>query len=134
MTKQQPLFTSQRSGLLYSLYIAVASISLFVFANASVVLFEAIIWEYTQSYVINAALITLVSFFTAKLLFITAYQMVKKQTRFQLGIIGCFLPIIYPIIIYLGGQQPSSGNYLLMLLIPSLILGVLTMVWWKKIH
>lgn len=132
--KKQPLFTNHQKGLLYTIYIAVASISLFVFANSGYVLFESIIWKYTTTYVINAAIITLISLFTAKLLFYTAYTMAQGKQSYTIGLIGCFLPVIYPILLFIVGQQPSSGEYLLLLTIPAVVLGIITILSWKRIQ
>lgn len=129
------LFQDTRKGLLYSLFVAVGSIALFVFANACYVLYESIIWQYTQSYVINAGIIALVSLFTAKLLFFTAYHMVKGKYNYTVvGIVGCFIPVVYPVLFFLGGQQPSSLDYGLMLVVPSVVLGAIAFVFWKYHH
>jgi hypothetical protein len=123
-------FADKRQGVLYSLYLALGSISLFVFVNAGYVMIQAVLWQYTSTYIINAGVITLVSFLAGCLFLLSCFGVATgKKIVSSTGFLGCLLLIVYPLVAMFTKNLPSSYEYLLVLLAPAVFILILTVVW-----
>jgi len=127
---KQRFFADKRQGVLYSLYLVLGGISLFVFINAGYVTIEAILWQYTSTYIVNAGIITLVAFIAGCMFLLGCFGIIKgrKLTK-TTGIIGSLLLIVYPLVALSNQNMPSSFENLLFMIVPAVFILVLTIVW-----
>ncbi|MBU0497360.1 MAG: hypothetical protein KKC68_07295 [Candidatus Thermoplasmatota archaeon] len=128
------LLDDKNQLLIYSLFLAFGSVSIYVFVNAIYTMYQGIIWTYTISFVINAGLITLVSLVVGFLFLLACLRMVQGKTySWYPAIISSIILIGYPLaILFLGSQMPASFEHFLFLLIPTSILLIILVILWKK--
>jgi hypothetical protein len=129
---QTPFLGDKKTLLLYSLYLAISSVSFFIAINQLYTTYQGYIWSYTTKYVLNSLAISLVLLIASGLLFMGCYQMAKGN-RFPriLGVIGCLLIIIYPGYVYLTDSYvPYAFYYTLLLWIPALIVLLVAFYIW----
>jgi hypothetical protein len=119
---------------MYSLYLAIGSVSLFIALNILNTAYQGFIWSYTTKYVLNSLAIALVLLIASALLFMGCYQILKgKKFSFTLGAIGCLLLIVYPgYVLLIDSYVPYAFYYMLLLWIPSLIVLIIAVLVWKK--
>jgi len=129
-----PFFGDKKTVLLYSLYLAMGSVSLFIALNILNTAYQGFIWSYTTKYVLNSLAIALVLLIASALLFMGCYQILKgKKFSFTLGAIGCLLLIFYPgYVLLIDSYVPYAFYYMLLLWIPSLIVLIIAVLVWKK--
>jgi hypothetical protein len=129
-----PFFGDKKTVLLYSLYLAMGSVSLFIALNILNTAYQGFIWSYTTKYVMNSLAIALVLLIASALLFMGCYQILKgKKFSFTLGAIGCLLLIVYPgYVLLIDSYVPYAFYYMLLLWIPSLIVLIIAVLVWKK--
>jgi hypothetical protein len=129
-----PFFGDKKTVLLYSLYLAMGSVSLFIALNILNTAYQGFIWSYTTKYVLNSLAIALVLLIASALLFMGCYQILKgKKFSFTLGAIGCLLLIVYPgYVLLIDSYVPYAFYYMLLLWIPSLIVLIIAVLVWKK--
>jgi len=129
-----PFFGDKKTVLLYSLYLAMGSVSLFIALNILNTAYQGFIWSYTTKYVMNSLAIALVLLIASALLFMGCYQILKgKKFSFTLGAIGCLLLIFYPgYVLLIDSYVPYAFYYMLLLWIPSLIVLIIAVLVWKK--
>jgi hypothetical protein len=131
---ENPLLIQKKNILVYSLYLAIGSVSLFIALNILNTAYQGFIWSYTTKYVLNSLAIALILLIASMLLFIGCYQILKgKKFSFTLGVIGCLLLITYPgYVLFIDSYVPYAFSYMLLLWIPVLIVLITTVVVWKK--
>jgi hypothetical protein len=120
---ETPFSEDKKTLLLYSLYLAISSVSFFIAINQLYTTYQGYIWSYTTKYVLNSLAVSLVLLIASGLLFMGCYQMVKGN-RFPriLGAIGCLLIIVYPgYVFFIDSYVPYAFYYTLLLWIPALI-------------
>jgi len=129
-----PFFGDKKTVLLYSLYLAMGSVSLFIALNILNTAYQGFIWSYTTKYVLNSLAIALVLLIASALLFMGCYQILKgKKFSFTLGAIGCLLLIVYPgYVLLIDSYVPYAFYYMFLLWIPSLIVLIIAVLVWKK--
>jgi hypothetical protein len=129
-----PFHIQKKNILVYSLYLAIGSVSLFIALNILNTAYQGFIWSYTTKYVLNSLAIALVLLIASALLFIGCYQILKgKKFSFTLGVIGCALLIVYPGYVFLiDFYVPYTFYYMLLLWIPALIVLMIAVFVWKK--
>jgi hypothetical protein len=129
-----PLLIQKKNTLVYSLYLAIGSVSLFIALNILNTAYQGFIWSYTTKYVLNSLAIALVLLIASALLFMGCYQILKgKKFSFTLGVIGCLLFIVYPgYVLLIDSYVPYAFYYMLLLWIPALIVLIIAVLVWKK--
>ena len=129
-----PFLIDKKTVLVYSLYLAIGSVSLFIALNILNTTYQGFIWSYTTKYVLNSLAIALVLLIASALLFMGCYQILKgKKFSFTLGAIGCLLLIVYPgYVLCIDSYVPSAFYYMLLLWIPALIVLIIAVLVWKK--
>jgi hypothetical protein len=129
-----PLLIQKKNTLVYSLYLAIGSITLFIALNILNTAYQGFIWSYTTKYVLNSLAIALVLLIASALLFMGCYQILKgKKISFTLGAIGCLLLIVYPgYVLLIDSYVPYAFYYMLLLWIPALIVLIIAVLVWKK--
>lgn len=118
--------------LLYSLFLAVGSVSLFITLIQLYTAYQGYIWSYTAKYVINSLATALVLLIASGLFLMGCYQMVKGR-RFPniLGAIACVILIIYPSYVFLiDSYVPYAFQYVLILWIPAFVVLFIVMYVW----
>jgi hypothetical protein len=129
---ETPFFGDKKTLLLYSLYLAVSSVSFFIAINQLYTTYQGYIWSYTTKYVLNSLAVSLVLLIASGLLFMGCYQMIKGN-RFPriLGAIGCLLVVVYPGYVYITDYYvPYAFYYTLLLWIPALIVLLVAFYIW----
>ena len=135
MRKQQSLlFPDKKTLLVYSLYLALGSVSLFIALNVLYTAYQGYIWSYTTKYVLNSLATALVLLMVCGLLLMGCYQMAQgKKYSSLLGIVGCLLFIIYPgYVLLIDLYVPYVSYYLYLLWIPAVIVLLIAVIVWKK--
>ncbi len=129
-----PLLIQKKNTLVYSLYLAIGSISLFIALNILNTAYQGFIWSYTIKYVLNSLAIALVLLIASALLFMGCYQILKgKKFSFMLGAIGCLLLVVYPgYVLLIDFYVPYAFYYMLLLWMPALIVLIIAVIVWKK--
>jgi hypothetical protein len=132
--KEIPLLIQKKNTLVYSLYLAIGSVSIFIALNVLNTAYQGFIWSYTTKYVTNSLAIALVLLIASALLFMGCYQILKgKKFSYTLGAIGCLLLIVYPgYVLLIDFYVPYAFYYILLLWIPALIVLIVTVLVWKK--
>jgi hypothetical protein len=131
---ETPLLIQKKNTLVYSLYLAISSVSLFIALNILNTAYQGFIWSYTTKYVLNSLAIALVLLIASALLFMGCYQILKgKKFSFAFGAIGCLLLIVYPVYVFIiDSYVPYAFYYMLLLWIPALIVLIIAVFVWKK--
>ena len=129
-----PFLIDKKTVLVYSLYLAIGSVSLFIALNILNTAYQGFIWSYTTKYVLNSLAIALVLLIASALLFMGCYQILKgKKFPFTLGAIGCLLLIVYPgYVLCIDSYVPYAFYYMILLWIPALIVFIIAVLVWKK--
>jgi hypothetical protein len=128
-------FSNKYRLLIYSLFFGFGSVSLFVAVTGFNTAYLAMIWKYSDSYILNATFITLVSLLSAVIFFLSCWYMVRESSFSKyIGLIAGGILILYPIyILFQGTAMPISFDYLTILIIPAVVLLVLIIILWKKL-
>jgi len=129
-----PLLIQKKNTLVYSLYLAIGSVSLFIALNILNTAYQGFIWSYTTKYVLDSLAIALILLIASALLFMGCYQILKgKKFSFTLGAIGCLLLIVYPgYVLLIDSYVPYAFYYMLLLWTPALIVLIIAVIVWKK--
>ena len=132
--KEIPLLIQKKNTLVYSLFLAIGSVSIFIALNVLNTAYQGLIWSYTTKYVTNSLAIALVLLIASALLFMGCYQILKgKKFSYILGAIGCLLLIVYPgYVLLIDFYVPYAFYYMLLLWIPALIVLIVAVLVWKK--
>jgi hypothetical protein len=133
--KEKTLFLKDKKTLLlYSLYLAIGSVSFFIAMNMLYTAYQGYIWSYTSKYVINSLATALVLLIASGLLFMGCYQIVKghKSSRI-LGAIGYILLIFYPAyVLLIDSYVPYAFHYILLLWIPAFVVFIFAVYLWYR--
>jgi hypothetical protein len=134
-SKHFSVFSTKHQLLLYSLFIGLGSVSLYVFVTGFNTIYLGIVWKYTDSYIFNASIISLVALLASLIFFISCWFMIKKKPVYKYsGIVATIILIIFPYLFFLqGSSMPLSFEYLLLLSLPAVILFIFIILMWKKL-
>lgn len=101
--KQAGVFLAEKKTLLvYSLYLAIASVSLFASMVALNTAYQGIIWSYSPRYVINSFTLAFALFLSGVLLIVACMKLLKKRPSARLfGFMGIGVLLIYSLFILL---------------------------------
>ncbi len=132
--KELPFIVDKKLALLYSFYLSIGSVALFIFIISGFNTIEAVLWQYTTKYIVNSAVLTLAALISGILLLFTCYLMlIEKKIAKVTGSIGCLILMIYPLfVLILEIKVPYSFNYILLLIVPAIIILVLSTIIGKK--
>ena len=128
------MLTDKKLALLYSFYLSIGSVTLFIFIISGFNTIESVLWQYTTKYIINSAVLTLAALISEVLLLFSCYLMLKeKKIAKTTGSIGCLILMTYPLfVLILEIKFPYSFNYILLLIVPAIIILVLSIIIGKK--
>jgi hypothetical protein len=124
----------KKTGLLYSFYLAIASVSLFTSLVALNNAYQGFIWSYSIRYVINSFILAFALFLSGALLIIACMMLIKKRPSARLfGFVGIGFLIAYSLfILFIDRYIAYTLVYVLMLLILSVLVMVGAVFFYKK--
>ena len=132
--KQFSVFSNKYQLLLYSLFISLGSVSLYVFVTGVNTVYLGIVWKYTESYIFNAVIISLIALLASMIFYVSCWFLIKKKPVYKYsGIVATLILIIYPLVFFVrGSTMPLSFDYLLLLSLPAMVLLIFLLYMWKK--
>jgi len=134
LTTYKEITISKGSLLIYSIYLILGSVALFVSLSNIYTTIQAVIWKYSEKYVVYSSSVVFFSFIAGLLLLLASYRVVNKDAKgYIIGFTGCVVLIVYiSYIMVMDFLMPYSFIYLLVLFTPGLILCVLSLIWWRR--
>jgi len=117
-------FSDKNTVLLYSLYLAVGSVSIFASMVALNTAYQGFIWSYSQQYIINSFVLAFALFLSGVFLIIACRKLLQKKPSSRLfGFVGAGFLVGYSLFILLIDRYIAyTLVYVLILLILSLII------------
>jgi hypothetical protein len=109
----------KKTGLLYSLYLAVGSVSLFASMIALNTAYEGFIWSYSTRYIVNSFTLALALFLSGVLLIVACVQLLQAKSSARIfGFAGVGFLIAYSLfVLFIDRYISYTLVYVLMLLI-----------------
>jgi hypothetical protein len=129
-----PFLVEKKTLLVYSLYLAIGSVSLFLALNGLYTAYQGYIWSYSTAYVLSSLALALILLIAAGILLFACYQVAKgKSFSVVLGAIGCLILLVYPLyILLIDAYVPYAFTYVLFLWVPAAIVLAVGLYIWKK--
>jgi hypothetical protein len=124
----------KKTGLLYSLYLAIGSVSLFASMVALNTAYQGFIWSYSTRYIINSFTLALALFLSGALLIIACFKLLQKRSSARLfGFAGIGFLIAYSLfILFIDRYIAYTLVYVLMLLVLSALIMAGAVFFYKK--
>ncbi len=124
----------KKTVLLYSLYLAIGSVSLFASMVCLYTTYQGVIWTYSMRYVINSFVLALALFLSGVLLIIACIKLLQKRSSARLfGFVGIAFLIGYSLFILLIDRYVAyTLVYVLLLLVLSVFIMVGAVFFYKK--
>jgi len=124
----------KKTGLLYSLYLAIGSVSLFASMVALNTAYQGFIWSYSTRYVINSFTLAFALFLSGALLIVACMKLLQKRSSAHLfGFAGIGFLIVYSLFILIIDRYIAyTLVYVLMLLILSVLIMAGAVFFYKK--
>lgn len=118
-TPSGAFLVDKKTGLLYSLYLAIGSVSLFASMVALNTAYQGFIWSYSERYIINSFVLAFALFLSGVLLIIACVRLVQgKQSARVFGFAGLVFLIAYSLFILVIDRYIAyTLVYVLMLLV-----------------
>jgi hypothetical protein len=119
----------KKTGLLYSLYLTIGSVSLFASMVALNTAYQGFIWSYSTRYIINSFTLAFALFISGALLIIACFKLLQKRSSARLfGFAGIGFLIAYSLfILFIDRYIAYTLVYVLMLLVLSAL--IMAMAW-----
>jgi hypothetical protein len=132
--KEIPFLVDKKTAFVYSLYLAIGSVALFVSLTALNTAYQGYIWSYSVRYVVNSFTLALVLFIAGVLLLIACLRLMQAHPSARLyGFIGLGLLVLYSFFVLLIDPYISyTLDYVLILLVAMIILFAGAFLFWKK--
>jgi hypothetical protein len=129
------LISKKHQLLMYSLFIGFGSVSFYVFITGINTTYLGIVWKYSDSYVINSGMISLISLLASSIFFASCWSIVKEKTVYKYsGMVATLILVIFPFLLFMSGStMPISFDYVVFLSFPAIALVILIAVFWKKL-
>ena len=109
----------KKTGLLYSLYLAVGSTSLFASMIALNTAYQGFIWSYSTRYIVNSFTLAFALFLSGALLIVACFQLLKKRSSSRIfGFAGVGFLVAYSLFtLFIDRYIAYTLVYVLMLLV-----------------
>jgi len=109
----------KKTGLLYSLYLAVGSVSLFASMIALNTTYQGFIWSYSTRYIVNSFTLAFALFLSGALLIIACVRLIQKRSSARIfGFAGVGFLIAYSLfVLFIDRYIAYTLVYVLILLI-----------------
>jgi hypothetical protein len=126
----------KKTGLLYSLYLAVGSVSLFASMIALNTAYQGFIWSYSTRYIVNSFTLAFALFLSGVLLIVACVLLLQARPSARIfGFAGVGFLITYSLfILFIDRYIAYTLVYVLMLLIPFALVVVGTAFFFHKKH
>ena len=124
----------KKTVLLYSLYLAIGSVSIFASMVALNTAYQGIIWSYSQRYIINSFILAFALFLSGVLLIIACRKLLQKRASSRLfGFVGAGFLVGYSLFILLIDRYIAyTLVYVLILLVLSVFILAGAVFFYKK--
>lgn len=132
--KDIPFLVDKKTALYYSVYLAIGSVSFFVFLTAVYTTYLGFIWSYSVRYMVNAITLILVLLITSILLLLAGFRLLQaKHSASVFGFAGIGFLLIYSLFVLLIDPYISATlSYMLLLVVAVIIVVILTIMFWKR--
>jgi cation transport ATPase len=132
--QKKEFLADKKTVLLYSLYLAIGSVSLFASLVSLNTAYQGFIWSYSQRYIINSFTLAFVLFLSGVLLIIACRKLLQKKPSSRLfGFVGTGFLIAYSLFILFIDHYIA---YTLVFVLGLLVLAVLILggavIFYKK--
>jgi hypothetical protein len=109
----------KKTGLLYSLYLAVGSVSLFASMIALNTAHEGFIWSYSTRYIVNSFTLAFALFLSGALLIVACVRLIQARSSARIfGFVGVGFLIAYSLfVLFIDRYIAYTLVYVLMLLV-----------------
>jgi hypothetical protein len=126
----------KKTGLWYSLYLAIGSVSLFASMVALNNAYQGFIWSYSSRYIINSFTLAFALFLSGALLIIACFRLVQAHSSARLfGFAGIGFLILYSLFILVIDRYIAyTLVYMLMLLVLFALILVGAVIFLRKKH
>jgi drug/metabolite transporter (DMT)-like permease len=126
--------TDKKTGLLYSLYLAIGSVSLFASMVALNTAYQGYIWSYSSRYIINSFTLAFALFLSGALLIVACYKLQQKRSSARLfGLAGVGFLVGYSLFILIIDRYIAyTLVYVIMLLIVFILILVGAVFFFSK--
>lgn len=133
-TQGKDLFIDKKTILLYSLYLAIGSVSIFASMVALNTAYQGFIWSYSQRYIINSFILAFALFISGILLILACWKILQKRPSARLfGFVGAGFLVGYSLFILLIDRYIAyTLVYVLVLLVLSVLILTGAVVFYKK--
>jgi hypothetical protein len=99
-SKDTSFLPDKKTGLLYSLYLAIGSVSLFVSLVALNNAYQGLIWSYSTRYIVNSVTLALALFLTGIMLIIACVRLLQARKSAQaFGFAGLGFLVAYSLFV-----------------------------------
>lgn len=139
--KQSPsqpkaFLADKKIGLMYSLYLAIGSASVFASMVALNTAYQGFIWSYSARYIINSFILAFTLFLSGALCIIACIRFVQgRQSARVFGFSGLGLLVVYSLFVLVIDRYISyTLIYTLMLLVLSAIIVATALFFMRKKH
>ena len=129
-----PFLVDKKTAFVYSLYLAIGGVSLFVSLAALNTAYQGLIWSYSTRYVVNSFSLALVLFVAGVLLLMACLRLLQARNSARLfGFTGLGLLVVYSLFVLLIDPYISyTLEYVLILLVVMIVLLVGAFFFWNK--
>jgi len=126
----------KKTGLLYSLYLAIGSVSLFASMVALNNAYQGFIWSYSSRYIINSFTLAFALFLSGAFLIVACVRLVQARSSARLfGFAGFGFLICYSLfILFIDRYIAYTVVYMLMLLVLFAFILVGAVLFLRKKH
>ena len=109
----------KKTGLLYSMYLAVGSVSLFASMIALNTAYQGFIWSYSTRYIVNSFTLAFALFLSGALLIVACVRLLQEKSSARIfGFAGIGFLIAYSLfILFIDRYIAYTLVYVLMLLV-----------------
>lgn len=113
------LLNEKKTMLFYSAYLAIGSVSLFASLVALNTAYQAVIWSYSQRYIVHSMTLSFALFVSGALLIVACVKLVQKRHSARLfGFVGIGFLIAYSLfVLFIDRYIAYTIVYVLILLI-----------------
>ncbi len=133
-TQDREFFADKKTVLLYSVYLAIGSVSIFASMVSLNTAYQGAIWSYSTRYVINSFVLAFALFLSGVFLIIACRKLLQKRPSARLfGFVGMGFLMGYSLFILLIDRYIAyTLVYTLILIVLSILILVGAVLFYKK--
>ena len=133
-SQAREVLTNKKTVRLYSLYLAIGSVSIFASMVSLNTAYQGIIWSYSQRYIINSFILAFALFLSGVLLIIACRKLLQNKPSSRLfGFVGAGFLVGYSLFILLIDRYIAyTLVYVLIVLVLSVFILAGSVFFYKK--